>query len=175
MSSRLRGEGRRRARGFTLIEVLTVLALLGILTAMAAPSLVGFVQQSKRRAALDRVATDIAYAKLLAVRTGRRVELRFTGGGPAGCGLPSGFASFSGYRLVVRQEPERLVRQVDLAGEVGALCLMSNNVLAGQVQPLAFTSRGLAAGVSPRRIRAVTGERADSLRISTIGRVLPSY
>lgn len=49
---------RQTVSGFTLIEIIVVLAILGILAGILVPSLIGYVQKAKRRA-------DMASAKVI--------------------------------------------------------------------------------------------------------------
>jgi len=59
---------RRTTRGFTLIEVLIVIALIGVLAAVVIPSMEPQAQDQLRTAARV-VATELAYARSLAVST----------------------------------------------------------------------------------------------------------
>jgi prepilin-type N-terminal cleavage/methylation domain-containing protein len=166
---------RRRAGGFTLIELLSVLVVLGILASIAAPAMNAWIARSKRQAVLDRISTDVAYAKMLATRSGRPVELRFTGHTFPGCELTNGFGGFRGYAVWMLTDPQREAKRVDLLDDVRGVCLAANNFQGGALAPLGFNSRGLpSSGVSPRTIRVRTGTRADSIRINAIGRVLRS-
>src|SRR3712207_5741690 len=67
----------RNTVGFSLPELVTVLVLIGILASLAGPSITGLVDRVKARGALDRVATDVYWARMQAVRSGRSVTVRF--------------------------------------------------------------------------------------------------
>ena len=65
----------RRAglRGFTLMEVLVVLAIVAILTAVAAPNLTEFVATQRVRTVASDMASEIAFARAKAIESSRRV------------------------------------------------------------------------------------------------------
>src|SRR5262245_54571986 len=48
---------RRRARGFTLAEIMTVAAIISVLSTLAAPELKGFLMRSKRAEAVLALET----------------------------------------------------------------------------------------------------------------------
>jgi prepilin-type N-terminal cleavage/methylation domain-containing protein len=140
--------------GVTLLELLVVLTLLGVALAAAAPSLGATLDRYRARSALDRVATDLFYARAYAVRSGRRVQLRFTP--PDSCALS--------YALV--RSDGLVLRTVTIATEVGRVCLTSNVPRA-----MSIDSRGVLIG-SARTLRATAGGQADSAVVSLLGRIL---
>ncbi|MCR4639467.1 type II secretion system protein [Ruminococcus sp.] len=48
---------RNRKRGFTLIELIVVIAIIGVLAAILVPSLIGYVRKSKRRSDISTAHT----------------------------------------------------------------------------------------------------------------------
>src|SRR5262245_52637145 len=70
-----------RQRGFTLIEILLVLAILVALAALAAPALRGVIQDAKLRSAADTVRTEWTRAHVKAMKTGRIQVFRYELGG----------------------------------------------------------------------------------------------
>jgi prepilin-type N-terminal cleavage/methylation domain-containing protein len=65
-----------RQRGFTLFEVLVVMALIGVVTAFAAPSLIRIGNNANLRAARGALITAVNVAKSSAVTTGKCSFLR---------------------------------------------------------------------------------------------------
>lgn len=157
----------RRRNGFSLAEVLAVLAIAAIVLAIVAPRLHGWVVHLRTRAAVNRVATDLAYTRMLAVREGTRVRLVIEP--DPTCPAPTPGAAGHRYRIVVGEGRE--VRSVDLRGQGGRVCLASNR---GAEVP--FNSRGLLVGHNNRTMVVREGTHAaDTLSLSILGRVLRRY
>jgi type IV fimbrial biogenesis protein FimT len=146
---------RKAPPGTTLVELLVVLAIIGLLTALAAPSMTGYLERARARAALDRLTGDLYQARVVAVREGTRVQIRFVPN--SGCAAR--------YELF-RVDREEVMRAVPVEGP--GVCLRSNVSRA-----LSIDSRGLLLG-SSRTIFASAGGARDSLIISIAGRVLRS-
>ncbi len=141
--------------GTTLIELLMALALIGLLTALAAPNMTAYLERARVRGALDRLTGDLYQARVVAVREGTRVQLRFV---PSrGCAAR--------YELF-RVDREEVMRAVAVEGP--GVCLRSN-VSRG----FSIDSRGLVLG-SSRTVFASAGGEKDSLIVSIVGRVLRS-
>ncbi|HET7275751.1 MAG TPA: GspH/FimT family pseudopilin [Longimicrobiaceae bacterium] len=68
----------RRNAGVTLIELLTVLAIMAIMLGLAAPSMTGVLGVNRAEAAANQVAADLMYARVLAVRSGGSVTVTYT-------------------------------------------------------------------------------------------------
>lgn len=73
----------RSHRGFTLLELVLVLMLIGIVLGMAAPSLRGWARGSKLRDASDQFVSVARYARSQAIATGQthRISINSEGTG----------------------------------------------------------------------------------------------
>lgn len=151
-----------REDGYSLIELLTVLMLIAVLTSMAGPSMERYIQQNRTRRALDRIAMDISYARLTAVQRSQRTWLRIS---------PDG--SYSVDTLSANGDPIPM-KTVDLSGDIVGL-----TVVAGSATEFEFSSRGLVVNYGSESeggvLRVVAGAARDSLFVSPTGRVYRAY
>lgn len=67
----------RHARGFTLIEMLIAVALIGIITAATLPGFTGFLNGQKVNLAANNVYTAMQFAKSSAIQQNARMTLVF--------------------------------------------------------------------------------------------------
>ncbi|WP_304956838.1 GspH/FimT family pseudopilin [Xenophilus sp. Marseille-Q4582] len=66
----------REQRGFTAIEVMVVVAILGLLAALAAPSFTALIERWRVRQAAEDLASTLTFARSEAIRRGGGVVLR---------------------------------------------------------------------------------------------------
>lgn len=152
----------RDARGYTLLELITVLVMLAVCASLAAPRLQAMISRMRARAALDQVAADLYQARVLAIREGSRTVMRFQRRTDRSeCHVPT-------YAIVVRATPERTARTTTLELPASA-CLR-----LGTVDSVTFNSRGLPDGVG-RKIHLEHGGTTDSLTFSLLGRTFRWY
>jgi type IV fimbrial biogenesis protein FimU len=151
--------------GYTLVELLAAVAVVGILAALAAPALQGTIARIRAQAALDQLVGDIALARAAAVSRGSRVELRFQNDGEC---LPSraGRNAATRYQVVAPGPEREVIRTENVFARMGGVCLETNNDTV-----LAFNSRGLPRAFQNRTLWARRGSAADSATVSVFGRV----
>lgn len=63
--------------GFTIVDMVFVMLVLGVIMAMAVPSLQNIGQTLALGEAQRRIASELNYARLLAVSTNRPIQVRF--------------------------------------------------------------------------------------------------
>lgn len=67
----------RSSRGFTLIELMTVIAIVAILLAIAAPSFSGLIEKKRLEGVFTELATDLQFARSEAVQRNANVRITF--------------------------------------------------------------------------------------------------
>ncbi len=75
--NKLRGNMFRSKSGFTLIEAVIVIAIVGILAAIAVPGWLSYRNNSKLRGVTSDLKGDLEMAKLTAIRENRSVVVSF--------------------------------------------------------------------------------------------------
>jgi type IV fimbrial biogenesis protein FimT len=65
----------RRRRGFTLMELMTAIAVLGVLTAVAVPSFTNMINRNRLASQANDVLAAIRYARTEAIRSNARVTV----------------------------------------------------------------------------------------------------
>lgn len=155
-----------RKAGVTLIELVTALVVLGILVSLAAPSLRGTIARAQVSAALNQFAGDMARARMLAVRSGGAVELRFTAASACGTGA-FGRPSADRYRIIAYDPAPRVVETVRVGGPGSGVCLDTNND-----STIVFSSRGLLVPFENRTVSTRKGGATSLITISVLGRIL---
>ena len=77
----------KRQRGFTLVELMVAIAVVGVLLTLAAPSFYDFILVQRLKSMNAQLVTDMQFARSEASSRGVDVQVIFsaTGDGPLGC------------------------------------------------------------------------------------------
>ena len=71
---------RQANQGFTTIELMTVVAIMAILVALAAPSFNGLIERWRVRDTAEAITSTMYYARSEAIKRGGGVTINATGG-----------------------------------------------------------------------------------------------
>ncbi|MBC8432834.1 MAG: GspH/FimT family pseudopilin [Desulfobacterales bacterium] len=71
----------RKDAGFTLLELITVIAIAGVLTAIAVPNFLTYQSSSRLKGALSTLRGDLVGARMLAIKRGVEYQVAFSSGG----------------------------------------------------------------------------------------------
>ncbi|MEM7593320.1 MAG: type II secretion system protein [Cyanobacteria bacterium P01_A01_bin.83] len=98
---------KKSNKGFTLVEMLAALVIVGIIAALAVPNLLGMLNQTRVKDGLGQVEGAIREAQKLARRKGQACRIRFTtnaaGNSIVQIAPDDGTTSFSGCLLSNRE------------------------------------------------------------------------
>lgn len=143
---------RRGAAGFTLVELLTALVLLGILVRLGFPSFVAWINNTKVRTVTEALQTGIRLAQAEAVRSNRQMVLSFTNATPAlGASAAAGGKNWSIQSVPLFGNTTDLETQAQFI-QGGALTDVASGVTisGGGITALCFNSNGrLVANTAP--------------------------
>ena len=141
----------RSERGFTLVEVMIALGILGILIMMGLPSLVTWIQNTQIRTAAEGMHAGLMLARAEALRRNTVVRFQVVDTLTSGCGLSAGGTNWV----------------VSLADTTGACDVDPSDTVA----PLIIQKRSGSEGSSQAQILTTGGQ---SLQFNGLGRVLPA-
>jgi type IV fimbrial biogenesis protein FimT len=135
---------RAAARGFTLIEAMTVVALLAVVAAVAAPSFRSFIGTMNTKAVAFDLIADLAYARSEAIKQNTPVTVA-----PAGGGWADGWTVAAG-ATVLRQH-DALAPTIAV-GNAAAVTFRPNGRLGTDTNPalLKWSVSSSVSGVTPR-------------------------
>lgn len=71
------GDTRKGSDGFSFVELMVVIALIGILSAIGLPSFLSALPEKRLKAAARNVYADLQRARMLAVKKNKKVTVRF--------------------------------------------------------------------------------------------------
>jgi type IV fimbrial biogenesis protein FimT len=80
--------------GFTIIELMVVVAIVAVLAALAAPSFTPLIERWRVRQSVDGLQSALYYARSEAIKRGGNVTIRKEASGTNGCLLASGVADW---------------------------------------------------------------------------------
>ncbi len=143
-------------RGFTLIEMVMVMTMIGILLAVAIPFIGSSTNKGNVRGALDAVSTMHAIAKQSAIQRGRQSML-VMGTSNGNAWVVSRNAAGTGW---------------DTLGKVEELDDRFGVSLSATRDTLTFTPRGIGTELSGSTIVVSKGDFADTITISAAGRLI---
>jgi prepilin-type N-terminal cleavage/methylation domain-containing protein len=147
----------RPVQGFTLIEMLVVVALLGIFLAIAAPSFAGLIRSNKVQAAADELVTVLQYARSEAITRGVTVTLT----------ADSATTWNAGFNITAAGQ---ILRRIDAGG------LQSGITVSSGAAQASFSATGTTGGTTSQCFTLCPADQTGQCRfvgVSVTGRITP--
>jgi type IV fimbrial biogenesis protein FimT len=107
-----RSRHAERPRGFTLIEMMVVIALMTVLLGMALPSFIGLIEKYRVEGMASALMASVSHARSEAARRGKTVTIQQRAGCSGSdwsCGWDTVVGSGSAIETLKRQDPDTRV------------------------------------------------------------------
>ena len=143
-----------RRRGFTLMELMVVIIIMGLMAAMAGPRMMRWLQTIGQKGAANQLVSDLVYARAQAVRHGQTVSLRID--------------AAARYRVTVDNaagDVQRVLSDVNLAN------VYRGTSITPATGRVAFDSRGTIRAGSITALSVARGSVSQQVCVSVVGRV----
>lgn len=145
----------RAASGFTIIELMTTLAVLAILITIAAPSLSDLVRDQRVKTATFDVYASVIFARSEAIKRNADVDL-----------VPAGADWAAGWMVRVQSDATVLTRQnplpaMSIAGPGGTITYRRDGRIFGGAAPLFVVKSAESNSITARCVRIDLGGRPN--------------
>jgi type IV fimbrial biogenesis protein FimT len=160
--------GHHCSAGFTLLELLVVVGIVGIIAALALPSYARFLDREKINALSEEFAKTVLVARSAAVKSGVPVILCASSNGDAcAADWSEGWMAFvdDDRNGVVNPNENVVARQNNNSG---LLKIIVNTLAGGGLNAVRFNYRG--APNSPLTVTVTKGDQNSSLTVTPFGK-----
>jgi prepilin-type N-terminal cleavage/methylation domain-containing protein len=145
----------RSRRGVTLLELLAVLAIIAVGSALAGPKMFRWAHTAGQRGAANLVVADLALARIQAVRQGQTVSLRVTSG--------------TTYNITVDDTNGNEVRRIKTVD----LAKLYKQTSLDRTGRIAFDSRGMLRTSSTiTGVTIIRGGVQREVTVTSVGRIV---
>jgi type IV fimbrial biogenesis protein FimT len=132
----------RGAKGFSLVEVLIVIAIIAILSTIAVPSYVGWISNRRLQSAASEVQSAIQLAKMTAIKENVNVVITFNPSARSFTAFVDDGGGGAGASNRIKDNGERLIRSATFQNDIGLTTSFSGHQLL-------IDGRGFSNAVSP--------------------------
>ena len=127
-------------KGFTLVEMITAIIIVGVLASIAAPNFLGLLNRNRVNQSLSEVEGAVREAQRLAIRRGKTCSIRLTTASGSSLSLvevtPDGSGAYVGCLLSDRELPNEVTFSLSSGGTV-------TPINSASTEDLTFTGKGI--------------------------------
>jgi type IV fimbrial biogenesis protein FimT len=166
----------KRLAAFTLIELMIVIAIVGIISMIAAPSFRTYISNSTANKLSSQVMIDIMYTRNLAITNERTARMIPTDATPGGGTLAAGGGVdwAAGWQIVDVGPPQVVMRTSSGGGVNAQIRSIDNANVLDRANPVEFDANGFAVrqGTIAVGVLGCAGDNAQTIRINQIGQII---
>jgi prepilin-type N-terminal cleavage/methylation domain-containing protein len=146
----------KRKNGFTLVEMMIVVALIGVITLIGWPKVSGSLAKTNLRSSRTTLANMFAKARAFSMQSNRRTWI-----------------NFNGSNVVITASPRTLAGTgtVDSIGAVQKLSELYGVTLTAPVTSVAYDPRGFGSLGTAQKFMVARNSKQDSVTVDGLGRV----
>ncbi len=141
---------KKRSKGFSLVDVLCVVALVAVIAMVAVPQLTGFTTNYGLASAADELASELNAARTMAVSRGATYSIKFDLDGNT-------------YQVIDVSDPDNPTR-------VTKTLATGMSIQSAPNPPITFSSRGVARGGAV--VLTATNGKRIVVEVASSGRTL---
>lgn len=158
-------------KGFTLIELMVTISIVGIMAAIAVPNFTTFIQNSRIVAQANDLVTSLNYARSEAVKRWQGITV--CPGTAAGCSNSANWSN--GWVVFVDNDANGVPDNAASVLRVKAETLEGGNTLNGNVNSFNFNSRGSSSVADTINLCDSRGTaEGRAIVVTAIGRIKSS-
>ncbi|BCS99257.1 hypothetical protein DSLASN_48890 [Desulfoluna limicola] len=158
-------ENKKGARGFTLVEMMVVVAMVAIAAGLAFPSMNQFVVNVKTKSAARGIYNLMQHGRIMAVKEGRQVRLQFGD-------TDLGGKAFSEVRLVLFETDGDGNPIVEIQERFAIEAPVKAERKQADVREVVFTPQGIISGPATGvEVKNTLTTKGYALSVSPLGTV----
>jgi prepilin-type N-terminal cleavage/methylation domain-containing protein len=166
----------KNTNAFTLIELMIVIAIVGLIAFVAVPNMRAMISNSKSNSVSNQLMIDIMYTRSVAIRhqaNAQMIPLDLTNGNGTLAG-GGGINWAAGWRIISTANPGVTLRQQDNMGPDPQIRSVEVGNILDILNPIEFNGEGISArnGTLEVGVLGCAGNNARRLRINSIGQVI---